>query len=137
MTKDLFHNHRRNDGGEEFVETRVSRKQYMEDNAWRPLVVQYIYERGSRGVTLEILLNHGVEREWWQDTAAKHFGEKMRVAFGTGLIYIPIFPTVTKLKHIIVLHPAFADIKLHNPVLQDDIDRAKTELMKQDYVRQK
>ena len=135
MTRDLFTHHRREDGGEEFLEPRMNRKQLMDDNVWRPLVVQYVYECGPKGIYLHKLRLVGVERGWWQNTASKHFGEKMRVAFGTGLICVPIYPGVSTLKHICLVHPAFVQVNFINPVLQNDSDRTRQHMLKQDYVR--
>ena len=135
-TEDLFSHSRREDGGEKFLETRLNTKPLMEDNQWRPLVVQYVYDQGYAGVKLSKLLHHGVEREWWQPRAAKHFGEKMRVAFSTGLICVPVFAGVSKLHHIVVVHPAFITLTCDHPVLQADIDRMREHMMRQDYVKQ-
>ena len=135
MTGDLFRSHRREDAGEEYPENRVSRRQMMDDNAWRPLVVQLVYERGTAGISLEALLSEGVERGWWQDTAAKHFGEKMRVAFSTGLIFIPTYPGVGKLRHVRVVHPEFVDVSFRNRVLQKDFERVKAHMARQDYTK--
>lgn len=133
---DLFEDHRRADGGEEFVETRLSRKQLIDDNAWRPLVVQHVYDCGSGGTTLERLLDAGVKREWWQDTVAKHFGEKMRVTFSTGLIFVPAYPGVSTLRHIRLVHPAFVLVEFKNAVLERDNARTRNQMLRQDYVIQ-
>jgi len=133
---DFFENYRRDDGGEEFLETRLSRKQLVDDNVWRPMVVQHVYDCGSAGTTLDRLLAAGVAKSWWQDTASKHFGEKMRVAFSTGLIFVPVYPGVSTLRHIRLVHPAFVSVAFQNTVLERDNVRTRKQMMAQLYVEQ-
>jgi len=135
--RDLFESYRREDGGDEYVETRISRKQLVDDNVWRPMVVQHVYDCGSAGTTLDRLLAAGVTKKWWQDTASKHFGEKMRVAFSTGLIFVPVYPGVSTLRHIRLVHPAFVSVTFQNTVLESDNARTREKMMNQLYVEQR
>lgn len=132
-TPDFFENYRRDDGGEEFLETRLSRKQLVDDNAWRKFVVHHVYDCGPKGTTLSKLLAVGVDQEWWQDTAAKHFGEKMRVAFSTGLVFVPSYPGVSTLRHITVVHPAFVLVTFQNDILERDNARTRKQMMAESY----
>jgi len=133
---DLFENHRRPDGGQSYDESRVSRRQLLDDRAFYNHALRYIYEAGDRGVSMEKLARHGIQCGWWQDTVGKHWGEKMRMLWAYGVITVPVYPGVTTIRHIRVIHPHFASVTFDNKTIQKDQQRLREMLGRFDWMPQ-
>ena len=137
MTEDMFGHDRMDDGGEKFSQHRMNTKPLMSPNEWRPLVVEYVYNKGPQGVTIGTLMKVGVLKEWWQPSVAKHVGEKMRVVFSTAMVFVAPAAGITSTDHIRLVHPAFVDVVFNNAVLERDNQRVRRHMMRLNYVDQK
>lgn len=115
---DLFGNPIRDDAGQTYEQARLCRKQMVDNRAFEEPVLKYLKSCGPNGVTMERLMVHGVESGWWLDTARRHWGEKMRMLWSHGIVTIPSFPGETRLKNIIVVHPAFTSVTFQSEALQ-------------------
>lgn len=136
MMRDLFENHRTEDGGETYEQTRMMTKQLMEDRAFYDPCLRLIYEAGPQGMTMEKLARLGRERKWWQKTVGKHWGEKMRMLWAYGVLTVPELVGNNKLRHIRMIHPYFCTLAFHNPVIEADRARLHEALGRFDWMPQ-
>lgn len=99
---------------EPWVQSRNMRDPIMSDRAFAPLLCGLVYEAGPHGILMRQLIDEGINRGWWQDTADKHFGEKMRCAWAYGLIVVPDKPGDQTPRGKRVIHPAFFEIRFQS-----------------------
>ncbi len=139
VTPDLFAA-LENPPGEKYEETRLNTRPVIPDHLWKPLALREIYGAGSAGILLRTLQRRGINRphpepDWWQPTSLKHFGEKMRLAFSTGIVFVAAHPGITTLAHIRVVYPCFCIVRFDNEVLQRQHDKTVEHMSKQPYVK--
>ena len=107
-----------------YKQERINRVQLVPDREFYRDLLRVTYDAGPRGVPMRQLMNIGITRRWWQDTCAKHFGEKMRAAWSFGLIVVNEKPGTkggTAMKRIV--HPAYFRIEFDDSRVQRNWDQ--------------
>ncbi len=106
------------------------RHQLLEDKAFYPLLLEATYKAGPKGLPMRELILLGKKNGWWQDTADKHFGEKMRAAWAYGLLVVPEYPGDHGTKQKRIVHPAYFTITFQSNWLAESwaklLDALKT-----------
>jgi hypothetical protein len=122
--EDLVNPHKRNP--QEYEQLRDNRTQVAADRTFHDYVLARIYRAGPNGLSMTKLLDDGIRDGWWQDTARKHWGEKMRALWPYGLIVLPTVPGAKGIKGFRIYHPAWFDAQFRTREAQrrwEDIKR--------------
>ncbi len=107
------------DDQDAYWQERLNRRQLLPDREFYRELLAFTLNAGPMGVTMRALVNEGIKNGWWQDTASKHFGEKMRAAWAFGLVVVNEAPGIsggTGDKRVI--HPSYFTITFERPFMQ-------------------